>query len=216
MRALAAEPIMAFAPTIVLATDIAGPVETLDALERLGVEVAMIPNDSVATGPGDKIRAVAAALGVDERGDELADVVDAEIAAATARAVGAESTPRVGVLYLRGQNVQLLFGEGSGVDWLIEAAGGIDIADELGVVDNAPINAEALLRAAPDVLVIPARGLESVGGVDGLLQLPGIAETPAGQQRRILTYDDQILLGNGPRTGAFLDQFINDLHGDLP
>lgn len=215
-RALAAEPIMAFEPTIVLATDIAGPTETLDALERLGVEVAMIPNDSVASGPGDKIRTVAAALGVGARGDRLADAVDAEIDAATARAVGVDDAPRVAVLYLRGQNVQLLFGEGSGVDWLIEAAGGVDIADELGVVDNAPINAEALLRAAPDVLVIPTRGLESVGGIDGLLELPGIAETPAGQQRRILTYDDQFLLGNGPRTGAFLDQFITDLHGDIP
>ncbi|MFT6763970.1 MAG: iron complex transport system substrate-binding protein, partial [Candidatus Aldehydirespiratoraceae bacterium] len=37
-------------------------------------------------------------------------------------------------------------GEGSGVDWLIDAAGGIDIADELGVINNAPINAEELLN----------------------------------------------------------------------
>jgi heme transport system substrate-binding protein len=214
-RALAAEPIVAFDPTIVLATDIAGPVETLDDLERLGVEVVMIPNESSSDGPGNKIRAVAAALGVDATGQALADTVDAEIAAASARVDDVTPSLKVGVLYVRGKNVQLLLGEGGGVDWMIEAAGAIDIADELGIVDNAPINAESLVAAAPDVLIIPERGLESVGGIDGLLELPGIAETPAGQTGRVVAYDDQYLLGNGPRTGQFLDQLITDLHGDI-
>lgn len=214
-RALAAEPILAFEPTIVLATDIAGPVETLDDLERLGVSVVLVPSESTAAGPGDKIRAVADALGVSEEGERLATTVDTAIAAATERATAATDSPVVGALYIRGENVQLVLGEGGGIDWMIEAAGGIDMAIELGVVENAPINAEALVAAAPDVLIIPARGLESVGGIEGLLELPGIAQTPAGRNSRILAYDDQYLLGNGPRTGEFLDQLITDLHGDI-
>lgn len=214
-RALVAEPIVSFDPTIVLATDVAGPRETLDDLERLGIDVVLVPSESRSSGPGDKIRAVAAALGVAHTGDALADSVDVDIANAIERVGAATSEPRVGVLYLRGKNVQLLLGEGGGVDWLIDAAGAVDIADELGVVDNAPINTEALVEAAPDVLVVPARGLESVGGIEGLLELPGIAQTPAGRTGRILAYDDQYLLGNGPRTGAFLDQLITDLHGDI-
>lgn len=212
-RALAAEPIVAFEPSIVLATDIAGPPEVLDQLERLGVAVQMIPTESSPNGPGDKIRAVAEALGVPERGADLAAEVDADIAAAIERAGSVATSPRVGVLYLRGNNVQLLFGEGTDVHWIIDAVGGIDIADELGVVDTAPINAEALVAAAPDVLVVPERGLESVGGIDGLLELPGVAGTPAGRDGRVLTYDDQLLLGNGPRTGELLEQLITDLHG---
>ncbi|MFK8025515.1 MAG: hemin ABC transporter substrate-binding protein [Ilumatobacter sp.] len=214
-RALAPEPILAHEPSIVLATDIAGPTETLEDLERLGVEVAMIDVPSSAAGPGEKIRAVAEALDVAEVGAELAAVVDAQIADAASRVVGASQTPRVAALYVRGQNVQLLLGEGSGIDWLIDAAGGIDIADELGVVENAPINAEALVLAAPDVVILPQGGLDSVGGLDGLLGVAGIAETPAGQQLRIFAYDDQYMLGNGPRTGAFLDDLITDLHGDI-
>jgi iron complex transport system substrate-binding protein len=212
-RSLAAEPIAAFEPTIVLATDIAGPPEVLDELERLGFTVVMIPTESTPDGPGIKIRAVADALGVPDRGETLAAEVDAAIAAAMQRAETAPTAPRVGVLYLRGSNVQLLFGEGTDVDWIVDAVGAVSIADELGVVDAAPINAEALVLAAPDVLIVPERGLESVGGVDGLLELPGIAATPAGAARRVLTYDDQLLLGNGPRTGALLDQLITDLHG---
>ena len=212
-RALAAEPIAEFEPTLALATDIAGPPEVFDELERLGIEVVMVPTESSPQGPGDKIRAVAAALDVRDVGDRLAADVDAAIAAAIERAAGAPTTPRIGVLYLRGENVQLLFGTGTDAHWIIEAVGGIDIADELGIADTAPINAEALVMAAPDVLIVPERGLESVGGIDGLLALPGVAATPAGEQGRVLVYDDQLLLGNGPRTGELLEQLITDLYG---
>lgn len=44
------------------------------------------------------------------------------------------------------------------------------------------------------------KGLESVGGVDGLLDVPGIKETPAGLDRRIVTLEDGVLLSYGPRT----------------
>jgi iron complex transport system substrate-binding protein len=211
-RALAAEPIAAFEPTLALATDIAGPPEVLDELERLGIDVVMIPTESSPQGPGNKIRAVAAALDISDAGERLAADVDAAIDAAIARARAAPNAPRIGVLYLRGENVQLLFGTGTDTHWMIEAVGGIDIADELGVDDTAPINAEALVVAAPEVLIVPERGLESVGGIDGLLALPGIAATPAGEQRRVLVYDDQLLLGNGPRTAELLEQLITDLY----
>jgi len=212
-RALAPEPIAVFEPTIVLATDLAGPPETLEALERLGIPVEIMPSEDSPTGPGEKIRAVAAAIGVPGEGDELAAVVDSEIRDAVGRAAAATSAPRTGVLYLRGQNVQLLLGEGSGVDWLLEAAGAVNVADELGVVDHAPIDAEALVAAAPDVLIVTEAGLASVGGRDGLLSMPAVSGTPAGEHGRILVYDDQFLLGNGPRTGQLLDQLVTDLHG---
>lgn len=44
------------------------------------------------------------------------------------------------------------------------------------------------------------KGLESVGGIDGLLDVPGIRETPAGLDRRIVTLEDGVLLSYGPRT----------------
>jgi iron complex transport system substrate-binding protein len=68
-----------------------------------------------------------------------------------------------------------------------------------------------VLAAAPDVLLVPASGLESVGGVDGLLAaVPALAETPAGESGAVLSYDDQLMLGNGPRTGTFLATLIAD------
>ncbi len=73
---------------------------------------------------------------------------------------------------------------------------------------NKPMTAEAVIAAQPDVYVLFTTGLESIGGVDGLLKLPGLAHTPAGQNRRVVTLDGQYLSGFGPRCGrAALDLF---------
>ena len=66
------------------------------------------------------------------------------------------------------------------------------------------------MRAAPEILLVPSAGLESVGGIDGLLEVGGISQTPAGINRAVLAYDDQLLLGNGPRTGELLEQLVED------
>lgn len=211
-RALTTEPILAFDPTLLLATDLAGPPETLADLERVGVPLVIVPDDPTSAGPARKIRAIADALGVSERGDELAARVDRDIADAIASRDDPTEPLRVVALYLRGASAQLVFGEAYAIHWLIEAAGGDDISDELGVTDSAPITDEALLAAAPDVVLVPSSGLASVGGVDGLFEtVPSLAETPAGRRRAVLAYDDQLMLGNGPRTGSFLRTLIDDL-----
>src|SRR5690606_36433916 len=117
--------------------------------------------------PARKIRQVADALGVPERGERLAAQVQAEIDAAVESAESLTTRPRAMALYLRGDDVQLVFGEGNGIDAVIEGAGGIDVVTELGVHDYAPLSAEAIVEAAPDVILVSESGLESVGGLDG-------------------------------------------------
>ncbi|MEL7306345.1 MAG: hypothetical protein AAGJ56_11020 [Myxococcota bacterium] len=63
------------------------------------------------------------------------------------------------------------------------------------------------------MIVIPERGLESLGGIDGLLEQPGIAQTPAGQNRRIVAVDDALLLGFGPRIGQGVQALAEGLGG---
>ncbi|MAT07033.1 MAG: hypothetical protein CL424_18520 [Acidimicrobiaceae bacterium] len=211
-RSLNAEPIAAFEPTLLLATDIAGPPEVLDDLERLGIPLVIVPSHANPTGAADKIVAVAEALGVPDEGARLAGEVQAEIDAAAAAAPRLDPAPSVASLYLRGGQTRLVFGEAYNTHWLVEAAGGVDVADELGVTESAEISDEAILAAAPDVLLVTTSGLDSVGGVDGLFeQIPALAQTPAGQHRAVLAYDAQLLLGNGPRTGELLTTLIDDL-----
>ena len=211
-RALNAEPIAAVAPTLVLATDLARPVEALAQIRSLGIPLVVVRRTMDLGGPAAKIRAVAAALGVPGRGEVLARRVEGELEQAAAVARRAVTHPKVLVLYVRGEQVQLILGHGSGIDAVLAAAGATDVASELGFADSQPITAEAMLRAAPDVLVVTTTGLASVGGLDGLLSIHAIARTPAGQQRRVLAFEDQYLLGAGPRTGQLLGELTRALH----
>lgn len=211
-RSLNAEPIAAFEPTLLLGTDIAGPPEVLDDLERLGIPLVVVPSNATSTGAAEKIMAVAEALGVPEDGAVLAAEVQAEIDAAAASAPPRDPAPTVASLYIRGSAARLVFGEAYNTHWLVEAAGGVDVADELGVAESAEISDEAMIAAAPDVLLVTESGLDSVGGVDGLFeQIPALAQTPAGERRAVIAYDAQLLLGNGPRTGRLLAALIADL-----
>lgn len=202
-RALSAETIAAFDPTLLLATEVAGPPEALDDLRQLGYPLVIVPSESTPEGPGKKIRAVAEALGDKEAGELLADSVDEAI---SNFGHNGPSTVRVAALYLRGDLAQLVLGSESATRWIIETSGGVDISAELGVVEAEPINAEAILSANPDLLLVTTTGLSSVGGFEGLREIGGIGLTNAGLNGRIVAFDDQLLLGNGPRVPQILGE----------
>jgi iron complex transport system substrate-binding protein len=199
---------------VVLATDLAGPSEVLDQVAALVPTVLVVAPDDL-TGPAAKIRAVADALGVPARGEALAAKTQAEIDAAVAAVPADHPTLRVAALYVRGERVQQLFGPGSGMHAVLEAVGAIDVGELLGVDDNQAVTAESFLREAPEVLVVTTTGLESVGGVDGLLALPAYVRTPAAADGRVVAFEDQYLLGFGPRTGRMLTELVHALY-DTP
>lgn len=82
---------------------------------------------------------------------------------------------------------------------MVRLAGGENAAAALE--GSKLLTAEAAVAAAPDLVLAPAAALAGAGGVEGLLALPGVAETPAGRARRVIVLDDLLLLGFGPRTG---------------
>lgn len=201
---LAVEGLLSLQPTVVLGGTRTGPPEALDQVRAAGIPVVIVDEAWTIADISPRISAVAAALGVPDAGRLLADRTAAEIAAAKPPAT---TTPplRVAFLYLRGTaGVYLLGGSGSGADAMIEAVGGIDVGKEAGLRPFTPLTSEALVAAAPDVLLVMEGGLESVGGRDGLLALAGVAQTPAGRDGRIAAVEDGLLLGFGPRTPAAL------------
>jgi iron complex transport system substrate-binding protein len=214
-RQLAAEGILALNPTVVIGDTTAGPPEVIDQIRGAGVPVVIIKEFTDLQAPFEKIDAIAGALGVTDAGTELKKQVQAEVDAALDLAKTATSHPRVLFVYIRGSATQLIGGEGSGADTLIDAAGGIDAGTEAGVKGYVPVSAETLVTAAPDVILVMQSGVDSIGGMEGFLKIPGIAETPAGQNKNILTFDDQYLLGLGPRLGEMLTDLTYALHAEL-
>lgn len=215
-RTLAAEGVLSLEPTVIIGSPEAGPPEVIEQIRGAGVPVVIIPEqrqtiDAVAA----KIRAVAEALGVADAGEALATQTQTEIDGAITLGAEGATQPRVLFLYVRGEGTQMIAGAETSADAMITAAGGINAGAEAGITGFQPLTAESLAAAQPDTLVLLTAGLDSVGGIDGLLQIPGIGQTPAGENRSVLDYDDLYFLGLGPRTGAALTEFVSGLHPDL-
>ncbi|NKX94115.1 ABC transporter substrate-binding protein [Sanguibacter hominis ATCC BAA-789] len=213
-HALNVESILALDPTVVLTDTSIGPPEVFDQLRAAGIPVVFLDPERTLAGIDDHIRAVAAALGVPAAGEELVARTDAEIAEARALAPADGSGPRVAFLYVRGTaGVYLLGGPGSGADAMIEAVGAEDAGTAIGLDRSfTPITSEGMINAAPDVLLVMSAGLESVGGVDALLGIPGIGQTPAAATRRVIDAPDTELLSFGPSTAGTITRLANALY----
>ncbi|MFJ4677789.1 hemin ABC transporter substrate-binding protein [Kitasatospora sp. NPDC088783] len=214
---VSAEGVLSLHPTVVLADRSTGPAEAVDQIRAAGVPLIVLDDAKKLDDVGPRIDRVAAALGVPEAGARLKERTQRQIADVQAQLPAAGATrPKVAFLYLRGSaSVFLLGGPDSGAPSLIEAAGGEDAGTAAHLTgDFTPLTSEALVKAAPDAILVMNKGLESVGGVDGLLELPGVAQTPAGLDRRIIAVDDGRLLSYGPRTPEVLRDIATQLHRD--
>ncbi|WP_171113937.1 MULTISPECIES: ABC transporter substrate-binding protein [Streptomyces] len=210
---VSAESVLSLRPTVVLADTDTGPSEAIGQIRDAGVPVVVLDPATELADVSTRTTRVAEALGVPDAGKALNSRIDKDLAAARA-AVPEGSRPKVAFLYMRGSAaVYLMGGKGSGADSLIDAAGAVDAGVESGLDKPfTPLTSEALIKAQPDVILMMSKGLESVGGIDGLLDVPGIRETPAGQNRRVVTLEDGVLLSFGPRTPLVIDILVDRVH----
>ncbi len=201
------EQAIALEPTVVLVDELVGPPEALDALADTGAQIVDVPSVWTLGDIPRRVEAIAGGAGVDP--DSAQELSDALVPGD--RSGGGEAA-RVAFLYLRGPSaIYLLGGANTGADALIEAAGGVDVGAELGYDGFVPLTAEAIVEADPDILLVMSDGLDSVGGIDGLLELPGLAQTRAGDERKVLVVDDRVLLSFGARTPALIDRLTEVL-----
>jgi len=210
---LSAEAVLALTPTVVIGDEDARPLEAFEQIRQAGIPVVVFPRFVGLGAPAEKIRAVAHVLGIDASGEALASQVQAEIDSVVAMAAGVEERPRAALVYAASGRATLMLGPGSVMDGLFEAVGAIDVSPAAGADGYVALSAEALAAGNPDVIVTAQRGLEAyLGGIDGFLQLPGVGETTAGRERRIVVFEDLLLLGLGPRTGQLLAELFAQLH----
>lgn len=212
---LTAEAVLRFEPTLVIGDTQVAPTEAIEQLRQAGIPVVIIETQTTLAGVETKIRQIAEILGLPNEGMELADRVMGEIEAATELASGAEEMPRVAFVYLRGPQVIFLFGAGMPTQAMIEGANAIDAGVAAGVRGPAPLTPEALVGAAPEVIILPEAGLEAMGGIDAFEAIPGVSDTPAAQSDSYLVYDEAYFFNLGPRTGQALMELVTDLHPDL-
>lgn len=218
-HAISPESVLAMRPDLIVTDGTIGPIDVVLQLRQAGITVVFVRVPPGLDQPPALARAVAAVLGLAETGEMLASQLEESIAGVVAdvasRAPQAASDKlRMVFLYLRGANgIYYLFGNESGAGDLIEALGGIDIASEIGWVGLRPMTDEALIHANPDVILVMTGGLDSVGGVEKLLQVkPALALTPAGSKKRIVDMADSQVLSFGPRTPLVIDALARAIY----
>lgn len=211
---VSAESVLSLRPTLVLADEETGPPEALDHLRNVGVPVLVLERPDAVEDVQGRIEAIAAALGVPAEGERVVADTLARLDDVRTSIPDVDEPPTVAFLYLRGTaGVYLLGGPGAGTDSMIEHAGGVDAGTALGLTDAfTPITSEAMVEAAPDVLLLTTTGLDSVGGPEGLLSIPGLAQTPAGEEGRVITVEDGLLFNFGSRTPEALMAIVEQLH----
>ncbi len=209
MRRLSAEPILAVAPDLVLASAGSGPLAVLEQLASAGMAVETIPDEPSIEGIYRKVEAVGRALGRAAEGEKL----KAEIAAAfadAARAVTAVApAPRVLFILRMGRGAPQAAGHDTAADAIIRLAGGTNAVT--GYAGYRPLNPEAAIAAAPDLILTMTRTADALGGAETLLARPEIRLTPAGAAGRLVALDGLLLLGFGPRT----PEAVRELAGSL-
>ena len=74
---------------------------------------------------------------------------------------------------------------------------------------------EAAVASLPDVIISTNRSLKMLGGVEGLVKIPEIAQTPAGKREKVFAMDGLLLLGFGPRIDTAIQKLAKYLHPEL-
>ena len=190
---VSAEAVLAQHPDLVFVDSNTSPATALSTLRAAKIRIVSVPSAFTLADIQAKEAVISKTLGVPKAGKLLADQVSSLHFSPT--------KIKVAFLYMRGTaSIYLIGGPGSGADSILAADGFVDVgAAKLKNPFNA-LTAEELITLQPDVLLLMTKGLDSVGGLKGLVQFPGIAQTPAGIHQRVVTVDDSLLLSFGPRT----------------
>ena len=204
------EKVISLRPDLVLIDASSGPQSAIAQIEKSGVRVVKIAESWTLADIEVKVAAVGAAIGASQQAQILIEKLNQSLAQSQI-----EKQLRIAFLYLRGtSSVYLIGGSGSGADSIFASLGAVDVgAQQLKNPFNT-LTAESLAALNPDVIVVMSKGLESVGGVDGLLKLPGVGQTKAGKDSAIIDVDDSLMLSFGPRTPSLIEQLrlaLNEL-----
>lgn len=214
-----AEAVLALKPTLILTDGSIGPTDVVLQLGDAGIPVVTIDRATDAESTYRAIDQVAAALGIAPAAETVNGALRAAIGSKTAEIArllpdDPSRRPRVVFLYVRGTaGVYYLFGKGSGADSLISSVGAVDAASDAGWVGERPLTPEALVKIDPDVILVMTKGLESAGGIDGLLAAqPSIALTTAGEHRRIIDAEDTRIFAAGTLLPDIMDGLARALY----
>lgn len=207
VRRLSGEGLLSVNPDLILAEEGAGPPETLEVLAETQIPLITIPMGHDREAVLTKIKVVADALDVPKEGAALAASVGGAIDAAT-NDLDLVDKSVLFVLTMQGGRV-LAAGQNTAAQGMIEMVGARNAVQ--GFDGYKPLGDEAIITAAPDVVLMMEDGRGVSETDEEVLSHSAIAATPAGQNQALIRMDGMLLLGFSVRTG----EAVNELAAEL-
>lgn len=200
-RALSSEGVLSLAPTQLIATEEAGPQTVLRQVRDAGVPVAVLNANNKFEGLLERVRQVGQITGRTEPAARLAQSLQQQWNSSIDKVRQRSHAPvRVLFILAHAPNQVMVGGRETGADAMLTYAGAVNVmGGQGGFAGYKPLTPEAVIAARPDIVLVTDQGLKASGGVDGILKLPGLAQTPAGRKQRIVSLEAMLLLGFGPR-----------------
>ena len=195
-RSISAEGIISLNPDVIIYTDqsMLSPA-VVKQLNSSGKKLVEFKHEYSKEGAMKLIREVGAYFNAKPQAEKLVKTLESDLAKIPKSAV----PKKLLFIYARGTGTLMVSGTGTSLDKMFLLTGNKNAVT--GFTEFKPLTAESLLAANPDVLVLFSSGLESVDGPAGLLKIPGVANTNAGRNKKIISMDGQLLTGFGPRLG---------------
>lgn len=211
-RALNPEGIIFLQPDLVIHSNDIGPETVLPQISQAGIVTKVFGNANTLDSTKLLLKELGKFFGESVKADSLCNVMDTGMAHASAilKEIKIKDTPSVMIIHFgRASNIFFVMSGRNGVgDKLIQMAGAkVAHYDAKGA---RQISAEAIAEANPDIIIATDFGYDQMGSMDKFItQVPGVALTNAGRNKKIIRFEEHDLTYFGPRTG---DNIINLIH----
>jgi iron complex transport system substrate-binding protein len=205
-RSLSAEGILSLRPDIIIGTEEMGPPPVLAQVKAAKVQVELFSAQPDLPTLENNLTHLGRLLGAEAQATQLLQSYQQQLDAQKARVTDTQSKQKApGVLLLLGHagGKPLIAGKDTAADWLLQQAGGHNLATHTGY---KPFSVESLASLDPEVLVFADRALTGEAAKAALFkENPILNSSRAAKAGRVLELDPTLLVGGlGPRLPAAL------------
>ncbi|MCE6980892.1 hemin ABC transporter substrate-binding protein [Pseudomonas frederiksbergensis] len=213
-RQLSAEGILSLRPQILVGTEEMGPPPVLSQIRSAGVQVELFSAQPDLPTLQGNLQHLGKLLGAEERASQVFLIYQQQLDQQQARVSQAQLKHKApGVLLLLGHagGKPLIAGKDTAADWLLQQAGGHNLATHTGY---KPLSVESLASLNPEVLVFADRALTGDAARAALFkENPILSSTRAAKDGRVMELDPTLLVGGlGPRLPESLTKLSDEFY----
>lgn len=206
VRELSAEGVLATGADLLIGSDDMGPPAVMDNLAAAGMRIEFVAEGEGAARYTDKVRFIGDVLDMPDRGEELVASYTASFEAVQERVEGLPRTPRAMLILSVRDGAPIVAGTNTTGHDIIEISGGENIATFEGW---KPMNGEAIIAAAPEIIILSTSHIERLGGLDVVMGRADIGATPAGSEKSYVALSPQLMLQFGPRSPLAMNDLVD-------